>query len=174
MSLIALGTKWAPSQGLPLLDARVAGRKSCGLGSRDTKGEKWSKIEERFTEVLQDAYQNVDGANDVMSDPHRFTPPLPSIRAVPEALAKKPRLPVSNGKVEWTASHALEFFRLTKKNTDIMSAGSAMVIRNNQESLNCVALVASPTSDPDLFASTDASMMGLNLTLLRNTGVGRV
>ena len=96
MSLIKLNVKSAPHITQALIDARVGNKKYMGLGARNTQKIKWSKVEARFEAVLQEAVDNVDGANNILGNEHRFTPPMPALRwmgtPIPRKLSTLPAL----------------------------------------------------------------------------------
>ena len=87
---------------------------------------KWSKVEERFTAVLEDASKHFASSAMVMGDPSRFAAPIPSTLPVPTINCRPSRLV---GKaLEWSAGHALVLTRKIKNYPALNHCGAVFSI----------------------------------------------
>ena len=126
MNLIKAYSNSCPGAAQVLIDARCGNKKSVGLGSRDAKGMKWSQVQPRFEELVDEAVEHFDGINDVLGNMHRFTPPIPILRDVDTTALRLSKQHLSPKCLEWASSQNLMFQRDAKRN-ELLNLGSATI-----------------------------------------------
>jgi hypothetical protein len=110
MNLIKLAA--GPSRTLSYVDAAVALVKDAGMGSRASKGYKYSDIKATVDDVIDDAAKHLRLADEVMGRIERWAAPKAILRPIASP-AKEISL-----SVQWGAGQALVFHRLCQQHQD--------------------------------------------------------
>ena len=98
---------------LPLLDARIALIKTLGVGSRASKGFKYSDVKVAVDEAVSEAVGHLEEARPVLRDESLFSK---GCAIAPDRMKSCIPQPVlANPSLAWNSSHALQLFRKRKQ-----------------------------------------------------------
>jgi hypothetical protein len=130
MSLIRIAEKLGSNKlSQSLLDSRVSNIKSMGLGTRATKGWKFSRIAPALQDVVNEGTANFQHHHEVMDDVTKWRPARPITHAISPASIED--MPIAREALAWSSSYGLLIHRACLEQVRLGSGDVAMVFKTN-------------------------------------------